>query len=40
MNTDDLPHELPHGFNLDDYILPVRLDDSTESGGLFGFRFG
>jgi len=39
MNSDALPRELPSGFNLDDYILPVLLTDATEDGGLFGVRF-
>ena len=41
MNSDDLPRtqELPEGFNLNDYINEVRLTDSSEDGGLFGFRF-
>jgi len=39
MNSDDLPKELPEDFNLRDYILPVRLTDATENGGLFGIRF-
>lgn len=40
LNSDQLPQELPEGFNLGDYVLPVRLTDETETGGLFGFRFG
>ena len=39
MNSDDIPKELPKGFNLQNYILPVRLTDATENGGLFGKRF-
>lgn len=46
MNTDAWPHVastksdvLPHGFDLEDYVLPVRLTDASEDGGLFGFRF-
>jgi uncharacterized protein YydD (DUF2326 family) len=39
MNSDDIPKELPDGFDLRDYILPVRLTDATEDGGLFGKRF-
>ncbi len=39
LNTDDIPQEVPVGFNVEDYALDVRLLDSTEDGGLFGFRF-
>ena len=34
---DRLP--LPDGMDRDDVVLPVRLSDIDESGGLFGFRF-
>ncbi len=40
LNTDDVPDELPNGFNIEEHTLDVRLSDSTEDGGLFGFRFG
>jgi len=40
LNTDDVPTEVPKGFRIEDHILDVRLSDSTEDGGLFGFRFG
>ena len=40
LNTDDVPTEVPEGFRIEDHTLPVRLSDSTEDGGLFGFRFG
>ena len=40
LNSDDAPRDLPEGFRLDEFILPVRLTDATEDGGLFGFRFG
>jgi uncharacterized protein YydD (DUF2326 family) len=40
LNTDDVPAEVPDSFNIEDYTLDVRLFDSTEDGGLFGFRFG
>jgi uncharacterized protein YydD (DUF2326 family) len=40
LNSDQLPQEFPEGFDLQDYALPVRLTDETETGGLFGFRFG
>jgi len=33
------PHELPDNFHLSEYILPIRLTDATEDGGLFGMRF-
>lgn len=39
LNTDEIPQKMPAGFNIDDYTLDVRLLDSTEDGGLFGFRF-
>jgi uncharacterized protein YydD (DUF2326 family) len=39
MNTDAVPTMLPQGFSLDAYVLPVRLTDATEDGGLFGLRF-
>ncbi len=39
MNSDAVPRELPDGFDLNEYILPVRLTDATEEGGLFGVRF-
>lgn len=39
LNTDDIPQEVPVGFNVEDYALDVRLLDSTTDGGLFGFRF-
>lgn len=39
MNEDDLPRSIPQGFILDDYILPVKLTDEREDGGLFGIRF-
>lgn len=39
MNSDALPGWQPEGFDLEDYVLPVRLTDETEHGGLFGIRF-
>ena len=39
MNSDAVPRELPDGFDLYEHILPVRLTDETEEGGLFGVRF-
>jgi len=39
MNEDDAFKETEEGFNLNDYILDVKLTDATEDGGLFGIRF-
>ena len=40
MNSDSVPREgFTNGFNLRDHIVPTRLTDATETGGLFGFRF-
>lgn len=40
MNSDALPRgEFKDGFDVDAHIVPVRLTDATESGGLFGIRF-
>jgi uncharacterized protein YydD (DUF2326 family) len=40
MNSDAIPtDEFSRDFEVDEYILPVHLDDSTETGGLFGLRF-
>jgi uncharacterized protein YydD (DUF2326 family) len=39
-NSDALPKDLPKNFKLDEFILPIRLTDATEDGGLFGIRFG
>ncbi len=39
VNTDVVPKELPPGFKLEPHILPVRLTDEGEDGGLFGIRF-
>jgi uncharacterized protein YydD (DUF2326 family) len=40
MNSDAIPKEgFDAGFRVDDFILPVRLTDATETGGLFGLRF-
>jgi hypothetical protein len=35
---DRLP--LPDDFDRSSIVLPVRISDETETGGLFGFRFG
>jgi len=40
MNEDAVPSELPTDFDLRQYIVPTRLTDATEDGGLFGIRFG
>lgn len=41
LNSDALPRdEFSKGFDVDSYVLPVQIDDSTETGGIFGFRFG
>jgi uncharacterized protein YydD (DUF2326 family) len=34
---DSLP--LPEEIEREDVVLPTRLSDETETGGLFGFRF-
>ena len=40
LNSDAIPSEgFDVGFDIEDYILDVRLSDSLETGGLFGFRF-
>ncbi|BBP74723.1 hypothetical protein PHLH7_08270 [Pseudomonas sp. Ost2] len=40
MNEDDAFKEAVDGFDLNDYVIPTRLTDATEDGGLFGIRFG
>ncbi len=40
MNEDDAFKETIDGFDLNDHVLPTRLTDATEEGGLFGIRFG
>ncbi len=40
MNEDAVPDELPRDFDLQQHIVPTRLTDATEDGGLFGIRFG
>lgn len=40
MNEDDAFKETIEGFDLNEYVLPTRLTDATEDGGLFGIRFG
>lgn len=39
MNSDDLQKAEDDGFNAANFVLPVRLTDAREDGGLFGFRF-
>jgi uncharacterized protein YydD (DUF2326 family) len=39
MNSDVLPSSFPDGFDLKEHILPTRLTDKVEDGGLFGIRF-
>jgi hypothetical protein len=39
MNSDAVPKMFPDGFNIAQHILPIRLTDTREDGGLFGIRF-
>jgi uncharacterized protein YydD (DUF2326 family) len=39
LNSDEIPEELPNGSKLDEFVLPQRLTDHGEDGGLFGLRF-
>ena len=40
MNSDSVPTEgFAKGFSLQEFVVPTRLTDATETGGLFGFRF-
>ncbi|HLL67538.1 MAG TPA: DUF2326 domain-containing protein [Micromonosporaceae bacterium] len=39
INSDDLEKAQRRGFNPDPHVLPQRLTDQFEAGGLFGFRF-
>lgn len=40
MNSDALPKDgFRPGFNIGDFVLPTRLTDATDTGGLFGLRF-
>jgi uncharacterized protein YydD (DUF2326 family) len=39
MNKDDAFKEKEDGFDLNEYVLPIKLTDATEDGGLFGIRF-
>lgn len=40
LNSDRLPRSYHEGFDPAAHILPMRLTDAHETGGLFGFRFG
>jgi uncharacterized protein YydD (DUF2326 family) len=40
MNSDAVPRKLPDSMDVAKYLLPVRLNDAREDGGLFGLRFG
>lgn len=40
MNSDAIPSEgFRPDFNIDDYVLPTRITDAVDDGGLFGRRF-
>lgn len=39
LNSDTLPLDVIPGFDVGKHVLPTRLTDETETGGLFGFRF-
>ncbi|AIQ71730.1 DUF2326 domain-containing protein [Paenibacillus graminis] len=39
MNSDTQPKSSKEDVDFLDYVLPVRLTDETQSGGLFGVRF-
>ena len=39
MNSDAMPRSFPDGFDLIPHLLPVRLTDARDNGGLFGIRF-
>ena len=39
LNSDDLEKIQRRGYNPSGKVLPVRLDDKYDDGGLFGFRF-
>lgn len=40
MNEDDAFKETSENFKLGEHVIPTRLTDATEDGGLFGIRFG
>jgi uncharacterized protein YydD (DUF2326 family) len=39
LNSDDAFKETAANFDLNPYVLPIRLTDATQDGGLFGIRF-
>ena len=40
MNSDSVPKDgFIEGFSLQNHVVPTKLTDETETGGLFGFRF-
>jgi uncharacterized protein YydD (DUF2326 family) len=40
MNSDALPRDgFRPGFNVSEFVLPTKLTDATDTGGLFGLRF-
>ncbi|WP_258953423.1 DUF2326 domain-containing protein [Lentzea californiensis] len=39
LNSDETPNELPDGSAIEDFVLPERLTDHGDDGGLFGLRF-
>ena len=39
LNQDDAFKEKLPNFDLNQFVLPVRLSDAKEDGGLYGFRF-
>jgi uncharacterized protein YydD (DUF2326 family) len=40
LNSDALPKEgFDRSFNVSDYVLPIKLTDAVETGGLFGLHF-
>lgn len=40
MNSDALPQDgFRAGFDINDFVVPIRLTDATDTGGLFGLRF-
>jgi uncharacterized protein YydD (DUF2326 family) len=39
LNSDEIPAELPDGTAVEKFVLPERLTDHGEEGGLFGLRF-
>lgn len=40
MNEDGAFKETIDSFDLNEHVLPTRLTDATDDGGLFGIRFG